>query len=262
MDLLLVFCVLLLSIDKGQCNHFKNSCGETSDIGNIRLVEPRHTLNDGTVQICNLFIHNNNVPQITWCYLNSTESWNTTAARVACRQLGLPHSAPTVTMITLQPVVQENIVIGPVTCSGTEVNEVIAFTGTLPVMSTSGTLGALIGLLAAALVVVVTGWIVSCVYLQRKINRQGSDHTHSTPPSINNPVLQHNPAYTHTTAASTSDPTLQRNPVYDWSTTAPHTTNMEPSYEVVSGGEGVGHSYDVISPTGARNTSNERGSHD
>ena len=108
-----MFCVLLLSIDKGQCNHFKSellntavtkimtlpyphthadSCGETSDIGNIRLVEPRHTLNDGTVQICNLFIHNNNVPQITWCYLNSTESWNTTAARVACRQLGLPHS--------------------------------------------------------------------------------------------------------------------------------------------------------------------------
>ncbi len=39
------------------------------------------------------------------------------------------------------------------------------------VMSTSGTLGALIGLLAAALVVVVTGWIVSCVYLQRKINK-------------------------------------------------------------------------------------------
>ncbi len=38
------------------------------------------------------------------------------------------------------------------------------------VMSTSGTLGALIGLLAA-LVVVVTGWIVSCVYFQRKINR-------------------------------------------------------------------------------------------
>ena len=39
------------------------------------------------------------------------------------------------------------------------------------VMSTSGTLGALIGLLAAALVVVVTGWIVSCVYFQRKINK-------------------------------------------------------------------------------------------
>ncbi len=38
-------------------------------------------------------------------------------------------------------------------------------------MSTSGTLGALIGLLAAALVVVVTGWIVSCVYFQRKINK-------------------------------------------------------------------------------------------
>ena len=32
------------------------------------------------------------------------------------------------------------------------------------VMSTSVTLGALIGLLATALVVVVTGWIVSCVY--------------------------------------------------------------------------------------------------
>ncbi len=30
---------------------------------------------------------------------------------------------------------------------------------------------ALIGLLAAALVVVVTGWIVSCVYLQRKTNK-------------------------------------------------------------------------------------------
>ena len=39
------------------------------------------------------------------------------------------------------------------------------------VTSTSVTLGALIGLLAAALVVVVTGWIVSCVYLQRKINK-------------------------------------------------------------------------------------------
>ncbi len=33
------------------------------------------------------------------------------------------------------------------------------------------TSGALIGLLAAALVVVVAGWIVSCVYLQRKINK-------------------------------------------------------------------------------------------
>ena len=33
------------------------------------------------------------------------------------------------------------------------------------------TSGALIGLLAAALVVVVTGWIVSCVYFQRKINK-------------------------------------------------------------------------------------------
>ncbi len=39
------------------------------------------------------------------------------------------------------------------------------------VMSTSGTLGALIGLLTAALVVVVTGWIVSCVYFQRGKNK-------------------------------------------------------------------------------------------
>ena len=38
-------------------------------------------------------------------------------------------------------------------------------------LSTSGILGALVGLLAAALVVVVTGWIVSCVYFQRKINK-------------------------------------------------------------------------------------------
>ncbi len=117
-------------------------------------------------------------------------------------------------MITLQQLVQENIVIRPVTCNGTEVllrdclrgrydtsintvsamvaglscstlilirhcyygctfsvNEVIATHGTLPVMSTSVTLGALIGLFAAALVVVVTGWIVSCVYFQRKINK-------------------------------------------------------------------------------------------
>ncbi len=36
------------------------------------------------------------------------------------------------------------------------------------VMSTSVTLGALIGLLAAALVVVVAGWIVTCVYLRNK----------------------------------------------------------------------------------------------
>ncbi len=57
-------------------------------------------------------------------------------------------------------------------CCTLSVNDVIVATnGTLPVMSTSGTLGALIGLLAAALVVVVTGWIVSCVYLQRKINK-------------------------------------------------------------------------------------------
>ena len=39
------------------------------------------------------------------------------------------------------------------------------------VTSTSGTLGALIGLLAAALVVVVTGWIASCVYFQQKNNK-------------------------------------------------------------------------------------------
>ncbi len=36
------------------------------------------------------------------------------------------------------------------------------------VMNTSGTSGALIDLLAADLVVVVTGWIVSCLYLQSK----------------------------------------------------------------------------------------------
>ncbi|XP_064397364.1 neurotrypsin-like isoform X2 [Halichondria panicea] len=58
------------------------------------------------------------------------------------------------------------------------------------VIATSGTSGALIGLLAAALVVVVTGWIVSCVYFQRKINK---DHTHSTLVSTNNHTLQHTP---------------------------------------------------------------------
>ncbi len=109
MNLPLVLCVLLLSIDKGQCNHLNSelfsttfivtltarmhagSCGGVSDIGNIRLVEPRHTLNDGTVQICNVFMYRNN-QLLSWCYLNSTKSWNVTAARVACRQLGLPHS--------------------------------------------------------------------------------------------------------------------------------------------------------------------------
>ena len=42
------------------------------------------------------------------------------------------------------------------------------------IMSTSGTLGALIGLLAAALVVVVTGWIVSCMCLLTEENKQVS----------------------------------------------------------------------------------------
>ncbi len=56
-------------------------------------------------------------------------------------------------------------------CCTLPVNEVVATSGRLPVMSTSGTLGALIGLLAAALVVVVAGWIVTCVYFQRKINK-------------------------------------------------------------------------------------------
>ena len=39
------------------------------------------------------------------------------------------------------------------------------------IKSTIVTLGALIGLLAVALVVVVTGWIGTCVYLQRKMNK-------------------------------------------------------------------------------------------
>ncbi|XP_064397348.1 deleted in malignant brain tumors 1 protein-like isoform X2 [Halichondria panicea] len=103
------------------------------------------------------------------------------------------------------------------------------------VMSTSGTLGALVGLLAAALVVVVTGWIVSCVYFQRKISKKCKDHT-------------------HTTSASTSDPTLQlKNPAYGVSITVPHTTYSShgPSYEVIDTNEGAGHSYDAISHRGA-----------
>ncbi len=80
-----------------------------------------------------------------------------------------------------------------------------------------------------------------------------------TTPTVHLPTIQNYNIIQHTL---TSDPTLQHNPVYDWSTTVPHTTNMEPSNEVVSGGDGVGHSYDVISPRGARNTSNERGSQD
>ena len=38
-------------------------------------------------------------------------------------------------------------------------------------MTANKTLGTLTGLLAAALVMVITGWIVSCVYWQRK-NKQ------------------------------------------------------------------------------------------
>ncbi len=68
-----------------------DSCYRNEDVGKIRLVEPRHTINDGTVQICNKFMKNN-LSQLSWCYLNSTESWDMTAARVACRQLRLPHS--------------------------------------------------------------------------------------------------------------------------------------------------------------------------
>ena len=117
-----------------------DTCVGSNDIGNIRLVEPRHTINDGAVQICNQFTHISNASLIAWCYLNSTESWNTTAARVACRQLGLQNSgtiacmythacrlilncysaAPTILMITLQRLVLKNIVIRPVTCSRTE----------------------------------------------------------------------------------------------------------------------------------------------
>ena len=50
---------------------------------------------------------------------------------------------------------------------------VITTNNTQPLISTQPSDGAtiLIGVLAAALVVVVTGWIVTCVYLQRKINK-------------------------------------------------------------------------------------------
>ncbi|XP_064397913.1 uncharacterized protein LOC135344604 isoform X1 [Halichondria panicea] len=101
-------------------------------------------------------------------------------------------------------------------------------------MSGSGTLGALIGLLAVALVVVVTGWIGTCVYLQQKINKKCKGHTHTSSASMNDPTLQLN------------------NPAYGVSTTAPHTmySSHGPSYEVISTNEGVGNSYNVISRRG------------
>ncbi len=70
--------------------HADSCCGST-DIGNIRLVEPRQGTSDGAVQICNEFMYQRG-QFISWCYLNSSDSWNKTAARVACRQLGLPQS--------------------------------------------------------------------------------------------------------------------------------------------------------------------------
>ncbi|XP_064397940.1 scavenger receptor cysteine-rich domain superfamily protein-like [Halichondria panicea] len=99
------------------------------------------------------------------------------------------------------------------------------------IKSTIVTLGALIGLLAVALVVVVTGWIGTCVYLQRKMNKKCKGHT-------------------HTASTSTSDPI--NNPVYNGSTIVPHTmySSHGPSYEVIDTIEGVGHSYDVISRRG------------
>ena len=61
-----------------------------------------------------------------------------------------------------------NLIITPSSCTHSmDVGvKCLAFTDAcaVPVIATGGTLG-------AALVVVVTGWIVSCVYLQRKINK-------------------------------------------------------------------------------------------
>ncbi|XP_064397908.1 neurotrypsin-like isoform X3 [Halichondria panicea] len=72
-------------------------------------------------------------------------------------------------------------------------NEGATCESSITVRSGSGTLGALVGLLAVdlvVLVVVVVGWIVSCVYFQQKISKH---HTHSTSVSTNNPTLQHTP---------------------------------------------------------------------
>ncbi len=73
-------------------NYYADSCNGEYDVGNIRLAEPRQSTNDGAVQICNEFMwHGKNI--ISWNFvLNTANTWNITAAEVACKQLGLPHS--------------------------------------------------------------------------------------------------------------------------------------------------------------------------
>ncbi|XP_064397907.1 deleted in malignant brain tumors 1 protein-like isoform X2 [Halichondria panicea] len=117
-----------------------------------------------------------------------------------CQQLPTPTPTPTSTIAKCTP-------MSTVSEQGSNVNEMTTndrqsmivtetpqpnngATTDSSIKNTSGTLGALIGLLAAALVVVVAGWIVSCVYFQQKINKH---HTHSTSVSTNNPTLQHTP---------------------------------------------------------------------
>ncbi len=88
---LLVVCVLVLNTDRGQSvlQCFDDCCG-LPYVGNIRLAESSLSEYDGAVQICNQVIFNN-AYQISWTYLSPDTGWNSIAATVACRQLGLSH---------------------------------------------------------------------------------------------------------------------------------------------------------------------------
>ncbi len=86
----LVVCALLLCAVRVQSavQCFNDCCG-LSDVGNIRLTSSQSAFN-GAVQICNQAMFNN-TPNIGWTYLSPDTGWNSIAATVACRQLGLSH---------------------------------------------------------------------------------------------------------------------------------------------------------------------------
>ena len=91
--------------------------------------------------------------------------------------------APTVTTITLPPLVQENVIIRPVTCSGTEdqlrdclrghditITDSAMVAGlncSMLIPNTTTVLAAITGVLVVALIAVVTAWIITCVHAKR-----------------------------------------------------------------------------------------------
>ncbi len=136
------------SMDVGvRCLPFTDAC---ADLVNevITTVE--------TTTACNCQQPTTSTPMIAECTPASTEGDGNVNEMTTSNKQPIETSQPTISTKTSQP-------------SNGATRESSNTQST--VMSTSGTLGILIGLLAAALVVVVTGWIVSCVFFQRKISK-------------------------------------------------------------------------------------------